>query len=377
MPIASNRVRKAVRFLMRLSEAFDRLCLPEEFAVDSNQDFIHRPYRSYLFPGGDTPSASYTQRLDEARPGLAFCGSRTLRDAVVGILYTDANALWKARLVGVSFRKTLTVAHQTLFLHPQELRRLRREFTSAFPNRSAPPLADYCFGAFSDRFMMEFLGVESLTVLDVSDYESAGLIHDLNEPVPPELHERFDAVIEAGSLEHIFNFPIAVGNLMRMLKVGGFMYITVPANNLCGHGFYQFSPELMFRIFSRGNGFELERVSLAEARFPGTELAPARGVYEVADPACIGRRVGLLSSRPAMLMVHARKISSADLFQPAPQQSDYIAAWARKGAGPASYPTAARRLWRMLPISVRNRLIGYRDMRACLLSNAKNYRRLL
>ena len=37
----------------------------------------------------------------------------------------------------------------------------------------------------------------------------------------PELHEQFDAVIEAGSLEQIFNFPILVGNLMRMLKTGG------------------------------------------------------------------------------------------------------------------------------------------------------------
>jgi len=163
---------------------------------------------------------------------------------------------------------------------------------------------------------------------------------------------------------------------MRMLKIGGFMYLTLPANNLCGHGFYQFSPELMFRIFTRDNGFELKRVMLAEARFPGTELAPARGVYQVADPARIGSRVGLLSSRPAMLMVEARKTSGAELFERTPQQSDYAAAWARKGAGPSSYPTAARTLWRMLPVAARNRLIAYRHKRACLLSNGKSYRRL-
>ena len=173
-------------------------------------------------------------------------------------------------------------------------------------------------------------------------------------------------------LEHVFNFPIAIGNLMRMLKVGGFMYLTVPANNLCGHGFYQFSPELMFRIFTPDNGFDLKRVMLAEASFPGTELAPARGVYEVADPARIGSRVELLSRRPAMLMVEARKISSAELFRPPPQQSDYVAAWARQSAGPASSAT----LWRKLPVAVRNRLIAYRHQRACLLSNLKNYRRL-
>jgi SAM-dependent methyltransferase len=215
-----------------------------------------------------------------------------------------------------------------------------------------------------------------LTVLDISDYESARLIHDLNRPVPAELHERFDVVIEAGSLEHIFNFPVAVGNLMRMLKVGGFMYLTVPANNLCGHGFYQFSPELMFRVFTPDNGFELKGVKIAQARFPGTELAPVRRVYEVADPVRVGSRVGLLSSRPAMLMVEACKTSGVEPFRPPPQQSDYVAAWARKGAAAATKASPARRLWRVLPVALRNRLIAYRNRRACLLSNKKNYRRL-
>jgi 2-polyprenyl-3-methyl-5-hydroxy-6-metoxy-1,4-benzoquinol methylase len=51
MPSTSNRLRKAIRFLVRLSEAFDRAFLPAEFAVDGNKDFIRGLYRSYLFPG--------------------------------------------------------------------------------------------------------------------------------------------------------------------------------------------------------------------------------------------------------------------------------------------------------------------------------------
>ena len=51
MPSTSNRVRKAIRFLVRLSEAFDRAFLAAEFAVDGNKDFIRWLYRSYLFPG--------------------------------------------------------------------------------------------------------------------------------------------------------------------------------------------------------------------------------------------------------------------------------------------------------------------------------------
>ena len=51
MPKTSNRVRRTVRFLVGLSEAFDRRFLPAEFAVDGNKDFIRRLCRSYLFPG--------------------------------------------------------------------------------------------------------------------------------------------------------------------------------------------------------------------------------------------------------------------------------------------------------------------------------------
>jgi 2-polyprenyl-3-methyl-5-hydroxy-6-metoxy-1,4-benzoquinol methylase len=51
LPNTSKRIRKAVRFLVRLSEAFDRLFLPAEFAIDGNRDFIHGLCRSYLYPG--------------------------------------------------------------------------------------------------------------------------------------------------------------------------------------------------------------------------------------------------------------------------------------------------------------------------------------
>ena len=80
------------------------------------------------------------------------------------------------------------------------------------------PLAAYQFGDYSDSFLRDFLDVASLTVIDISPYEGAETIHDLNLPVPETLQGRFDAVIESGSLEHIFNFPVAVANLMKLLK---------------------------------------------------------------------------------------------------------------------------------------------------------------
>src|SRR5690606_18138908 len=141
-------------------------------------------------------------------------------------------------------------------------------------------LRAYKFHDYADDFLRDALGARELDVMDYSAYEGAAVIHDLNQPVPGALHERFDAVIDGGALEHIFNFPVALSNLMNMTKPGGRVFLFLPANNLCGHGFYQFSPELMFRVFTEANGFETERVTLWEAAYPGVETTPAGVAYE-------------------------------------------------------------------------------------------------
>ena len=99
------------------------------------------------------------------------------------------------------------------------------------------------------------LGATTLDVMDVSGFEGANILHDLNQPVDTRLHNAYDCVFDGGALEHVFNFPLALKNCIEMVKVGGCFITITPANNWCGHGFYQFSPELFYRILSRENGF--------------------------------------------------------------------------------------------------------------------------
>ena len=49
---------------------------------------------------------------------------------------------------------------------------------------------------------------------------------------------------------------------MALPKVGGDVYICTPANNLCGHGFYQFSPE--FFIGSSARRTAIDRIGLPD-----------------------------------------------------------------------------------------------------------------
>lgn len=297
----------------------------------------------------------------------------------MGLSFHDTKRLWEARVAGQSFESTLIVSRQQLFLHPHEAAALRRSVRERSPGE-APVLEQYRFGDYADLHLRPILGAKSLESMDFSDYEGASLVHDLNLPVPEEWHVRFDAVIEAGTLEHIFNFPVAIRNIMMLVKPGGAVYLTLVANNLCGHGFYQFSPELVFRIFSVENGFASPRVVLLEGTFPAMERVPVHACYEVTDPAKVGRRVGLQSNRPVMMIVEARKIAHCEPFKVPPQQSDYAVAWSETAANGPTRPGGLRvglkRLYRSLPEPWLRRVEGFRERRQFSLSNQEFYRKL-
>jgi hypothetical protein len=192
------------------------------------------------------------------------------------------------------------------------------------------------------------LGATKVHSMDVSDFEGASVVHDLNQPIPVALKERFDVVYDGGTLEHVFNFPTALKNCMEMVRVGGRFFTHTVTNNWCGHGFYQFSPELFYRALSRENGFEVERMIIHRA-------GPYGSWYEVADPELIRSRVELITFSPVMLLVQARRTASVPIFSQSPQQSDYTPRWqsgtSSEDGKPLPNPYAAPRPWlaRYLP----------------------------
>lgn len=172
---------------------------------------------------------------------------------------------------------------------------------------------------YSEKFFKS-LGAEEISSIDFSSYEGAEIIQDMNEPIPEDLKERFSMVHDGGSLEHVFNIPQALKNCMEMVEIGGHFTQVNIANNLMGHGFWQFSPELIFRVFSPANGFEIESVLLHETVKQG-------GWYAVPDPDKIRQRIELCNSQPTYMMVTARRISREKIFAQWPQQSDYMVLW--------------------------------------------------
>lgn len=222
----------------------------------------------------------------------------------------DQNALKflaLARADGVDFSRTLTIGRQRLYvpsdLVPEDLR--------TAVGASAEPYAEDLFRA---------LGARDVSSLDRSSYEGATVLHDLGAPLPTDLSARHTLVFDAGTLEHVFNFPQALANCMQLVAPGGHLIVCTGANNFCGHGFYQFSPELFYRALSHEQGFSVLRMIACDAR-PGADW------YAVRDPAAAGRRVEIVGPYQVMLMVLARRIADVEPFRQMPQQSDYERAW--------------------------------------------------
>jgi hypothetical protein len=230
----------------------------------------------------------------------------------------EVRFLLAARTSGVSLERFCMIGRQSLRLDPGPLRRLLHEAGIVLSREEIAALYVQAQG-FSEP-LLRLLGASEIDSVDASIYEQATIIHDMNEPIPDHLKNCYTAVLDGGSLEHVFNFPRAIANCMEMVAVGGHFLAVTPGNNLMGHGFYQFSPELFFRVFTPGNGFVIQRVIAFEA-------LPGAAWYEVMDPARAGGRVKLTNHRPTYLLVQAQKTAHVPVLFITPKQSDYSAKW--------------------------------------------------
>ena len=236
----------------------------------------------------------------------------------MGLDYNVSRMVLFAARQGVDLTKVLTLGRQNLNLRAKQLNHLLREFgrkagRSDIERMKATP--------YSEDFL-KFLGAGTIDSMDISAYEGATVLHDLNLAVPEGIHRTYDTIIDGGVTGHVFNFPVMIKNLMDMLKVGGHLVSVTYANNTTGDSFYQFAPEAYFSILSARNGFRVRGIFLVEVGSTGPW-------FRAANPSEIGRRVTLINSEPTYLMIFAQKIAHMDDF-PTPQQSDYVTLWGER-----------------------------------------------
>lgn len=222
----------------------------------------------------------------------------------------DSHALHLLRYAAAArpFGATITIGRQELHVDNPILAATVPGGDRHFTDRYCEPLLRDCFGA------------DAVESIDNSPYERASHVHDFNRPLPDALRGRYDTVVDGGSLEHIYNVPQALENCSALCRPGGQVLHVLPANNQCGHGFWQFSPELFFSLYSTANGYADTEVFIAD-------LADTTRWFKVNAPAK-GRRVDIASATELYVLVRT-VLPEGRFSHDNVQQSDYIQAWGR------------------------------------------------
>jgi SAM-dependent methyltransferase len=122
--------------------------------------------------------------------------------------------------------KVLLVGRSTVVIGYQEIERLMSGFgLSAPPRREGLRATKYASEVFNvddkDLFMAISDQIEQVDVLDISPYEGANVVADLNHPVPQELWGQYDFIYDSSVIDNLFNPAEALSNLARMLAPGG------------------------------------------------------------------------------------------------------------------------------------------------------------
>jgi len=173
---------------------------------------------------------------------------------------------------------------------------------------------EYC-----DEILMDYFGANLVHSIDNSNFEGANIIFDMNEELT-DVNKQYDTIIDIGTSEHVFNINQNLRNISRLCKKGGRIIHCLPANNQCGHGFWQFSPELFFSLYDESNGYQSTRLHLIDSNNDNS--------YWKINKKPKNERLELNSFTPLYIFVVTTK-KLENIVQKA-QQSDYEYVWNKK-----------------------------------------------
>lgn len=120
------------------------------------------------------------------------------------------------------------------------------------------------------KTFFNYLGISEKDYYDIDKFafDQPKIIHDLEKPLPQKYHNFFNFILDSGTLEHIFDIKAVMENIVKAVRINGYVLQMIPANNFLNHGFYQFSPTFFYDFYT-SNGFEIIESYLTEAKGQG------------------------------------------------------------------------------------------------------------
>ncbi len=177
---------------------------------------------------------------------------------------------------------------------------------------------------FSETFF-DRIGYPEMKSMDASTYEGCDIAQDLNDPIGADLRGQFDVVIDGGTIEHVFNTPQVLDNVFHMLKDDGIFISINGMTGWAGHGFYQFSPELVWRYWQDTRRCVVERCA-------AVCIDPSQPTIEVTDTGKGGARFRSkgLTGRWYLFYIIRKGPTANDADKiTKTQQGDYAVTWER------------------------------------------------
>ncbi|PQQ41088.1 hypothetical protein C6H65_11275 [Photorhabdus luminescens] len=134
------------------------------------------------------------------------------------------------------------------------------EFSQDFEHlKFIEPYSQYC----NDKAVISSLFGVSPKVMDITDEYYVDFRQDLNYKVGNCYEQKFSFILDAGTIEHIYDICTALNNIDAMLVKGGLVVHITPAHGFLDHGYYQISPQLYYDFYS-SRGYQIQHCYLAE-----------------------------------------------------------------------------------------------------------------
>jgi len=215
------------------------------------------------------------------------------------------------------------LGRQTILVSTDKIRKVAKDFgfDSKATNEELP-----WTGNADDVYLFETLGYDKVESIDADGFENATYVMDFNMEVPEEFHNRFDAIYDGGTIEHIYNMPQVMKNIHKMLKPGGLVMHLSPSNNHVDHGFYMFCPTFFYDYYT-SNGYKIVRSNLFE--YSPNPLNPTWKIYNYESLSIEHLAFGgwSNSSMLGIWFVAQKTESSSDNV--IPLQARYLKVWER------------------------------------------------
>jgi SAM-dependent methyltransferase len=232
----------------------------------------------------------------------------------------------KKKYPGLFQKKTLTISQQAVYADEKQVNNILlknnikiKKIDPSFDKKNKIP--DW-FNTKYDKninaqYLFSLFGSDQVFSSDSSKYENSDLVIDLNNRVNNKLINKFDNIVDIGTLEHVFDTCSALENYIRMLKKGGYLLIAVPCSNMIDHGFYNFSPTLFYDYFTCNNFKVLSSYLRESSPF----------IYEYRSKIYSYNKLGLeipfISDRAVEFIILAKKIKNIKKVKK-PIQSVYL-----------------------------------------------------